>query len=77
MIDTNFKSIIDLLKAFPDEQICIDHLEKLRWNGNVVSPFYKKRYICGIYHSTTRKHLQRYVDEFVFRYDTREEYNSK
>jgi len=39
MINTDFKSIIDLIKAFPDEQNCIDHLEKLRWNGNVVSPF--------------------------------------
>ena len=36
---TEFKSIIDLLKAFPDEQSCIDHLEKVIWNGNVVSPF--------------------------------------
>jgi len=34
-----FKSILDLLKAFPTEQICIAHLETLRWNGNVVSPF--------------------------------------
>ena len=34
-----FKSILDLLKAFPDEQFCIDHLENLRWSGNVVSPF--------------------------------------
>lgn len=34
-----FKSIFDLLKAFPDEQTCISHLEALRWNGNVVSPF--------------------------------------
>jgi len=34
-----FKSIFDLLKAFPDEQTCINHLEALRWNGNVVSPF--------------------------------------
>ncbi|MBS1684124.1 MAG: IS1595 family transposase [Bacteroidetes bacterium] len=34
-----FKSILDLLKAFPTEQACIDHLTKLRWNGNVVSPF--------------------------------------
>lgn len=39
MIDTNFKSILDLLKAFPDEQTCINHLEQLRWNGDVVSPF--------------------------------------
>ncbi len=34
-----FSSIFDLLKAFPTEQSCIDHLERLMWNGNVVSPF--------------------------------------
>jgi transposase-like protein len=34
-----FKSIFDLLKAFPTEQACIDHLEDLRWEGIVVSPF--------------------------------------
>ena len=48
MINTNFNSIIDLLKAFPDEQTCIHHLEELRWNGNIVSPFYpaSKVYKC-------------------------------
>lgn len=35
----NFKSILELLEFFPDEQSCIDLLEKKRWNGNVVSPF--------------------------------------
>jgi len=39
MINTDFNSIIELLKAFPDEQSCIDHLEALRWNGYVISPF--------------------------------------
>ena len=34
-----FKSIFDLIKAFPTEQSCIDHLEKLQWNGYAVSPF--------------------------------------
>ena len=34
-----FKSIFDLLKAFPTEQSCIDHLERLRWDGFPVSPF--------------------------------------
>lgn len=34
-----FKSIFDLLKAFPTEQSCIDHLENLIWNGVPVSPF--------------------------------------
>lgn len=35
----DFNSLIDLFKTFPDEQSCIDHLERLRWNGFVVSPF--------------------------------------
>lgn len=39
MITENFNSILDLFKAFPTEQSCIDHLEKLRWNGFIVSPF--------------------------------------
>lgn len=39
MINADFNSIIELLKAFPDEQSCIEHLEELRWNGYVVSPF--------------------------------------
>ena len=49
MVDTSeFNSILDLIKAFPDEQTCIDHLEYLRWNGNVVSPFdpTSKVYVC-------------------------------
>jgi len=39
MINQDFKSILELIQAFPDEQSCIDHLTELRWNGNVVSPF--------------------------------------
>ena len=39
MINKDFNSIIELLKTFPTEQSCIDHLTELRWNGNVVSPF--------------------------------------
>lgn len=39
MINKDFNSILELINAFPDEQTCIDHLEQLRWNGNVVSPF--------------------------------------
>lgn len=39
MLSKNFNSIIDIVNAFPTEQSCIDHLEFLRWNGNVVSPF--------------------------------------
>jgi transposase-like protein len=39
MISKDLNSILELIKAFPNEQSCIDHLEKLRWNDNVVSPF--------------------------------------
>lgn len=39
MIDKDFNSLIELFDAFPNEQSCIDHLEYLRWHGNVVSPF--------------------------------------
>ncbi|MCP4123369.1 MAG: transposase, partial [Bacteroidetes bacterium] len=39
MINQDFNTILELLQAFPDEQTCINHLEALRWNGNVVSPF--------------------------------------
>lgn len=39
MINFEFKSVIELVKAFPNQQVCIEHLETLRWNGNVISPF--------------------------------------
>ena len=32
-------SIIELIQKFPTEEECYALLEKLRWNGNVVSPF--------------------------------------
>ncbi len=38
-MDFDFKSILDLVKAFPDEQTCMDYLAEMRWNGVVVSPF--------------------------------------
>ncbi len=39
MFNKEVKSVLELIKAFPDEQSCIDHIEKLRWDGNVSSPF--------------------------------------
>ncbi len=36
---TDFKSVVELLDTFKDEQSCIEHLECLPWDGNVVSPF--------------------------------------
>lgn len=38
-MDFDFKSILDLVKAFPDEKTCMDYLAEMRWNGQVVSPF--------------------------------------
>ena len=34
-----FKSLYDLMNAFPNDYYCERHLEKIRWNGYVVSPF--------------------------------------
>ena len=50
MINAEFNTILDLLKTFPNEQSCIDHLESLRWvNADVVSPFdpFSKVYKCA------------------------------
>lgn len=46
---TNFKSIMDLMDVFHNEQSCIDYLEKKCWNDGVItSPFdpESKVYIC-------------------------------
>jgi transposase-like protein len=44
-----------------------------RIHTNTIEGFWSllKRGIIGIYHSTSKKHLQMYVDEFVFRYNTK------
>ncbi|MNJ89863.1 ISXO2-like transposase domain protein [compost metagenome] len=39
MFTTEYKTVLELIKAFPDEQSCIDHLEKILWYKGVVSPF--------------------------------------
>lgn len=55
----------------------VDHGRKQYVQGdvytNTMEGFWSilKRGIIGIYHFTSRKHLQRYVDEFVFRYNSR------
>ena len=49
MIDIDFTSIKELKTTFPDELSCLLHLEKLRWNGYVISPFdpTSKVYTCS------------------------------
>lgn len=55
----------------------INHRAKQYVDGevhtNTIEGFWShlKRSIFGIYHQVTRKHLQQYVDEAVFRYNTR------
>lgn len=34
-----FNSLLELITVFPDEQTCIEYLEYVRWEGNVVSPY--------------------------------------
>ena len=43
------------------------------WHTNSIEGFFSqlKRGIFGIYHHVSPKHLQRYCDEFSFRYNTR------
>jgi transposase-like protein len=60
----------------------IKHNCKEYVNGNIrtntIEGFWSllKRGIIGIYHFVSKKHLQRYIDEFVFRYNTRIEEES-
>lgn len=56
----------------------VDHRAKeyVNENGdtsNAIEGFWShlKRGIIGLYHQVSRKHLQKYVNEFVFRYNTR------
>ncbi len=39
MLDINFENKESLLQTFSTEEKCIAHLEALRWNGKVISPF--------------------------------------
>lgn len=60
------------------EHFIVKHKDGEYVNGkaytNTIEGFWSllKRGIFGIYHFTSKKHLQRYVDEFVYRYNLRE-----
>jgi transposase-like protein len=41
-METKFKNLTDIHKAFPDDKACKEYLEQLRWNGKVVCPH------CGV-----------------------------
>jgi hypothetical protein len=48
MVNQEFESIDEILVSFPNEELCILHLERVRWNGKVASPFdpFSKVYDC-------------------------------
>lgn len=58
---------IDHSKMFADGEVHTNNIE------NFWSNF--KRGIFGIYHHVSKKHLQRYIDEFTFRYNNRNNEN--
>jgi len=52
MINVDFQSKEDIIKAFPSEEACMVHLEQLRWNGFVTSPFDA---ISTVYHCSNSR----------------------
>jgi len=65
------------LNAIYNHQV-VDHsrgqyVNELGHTSNAIEGFWglAKRSIIGIYHKTTRKHLNKYFNEFVFRYNNR------
>jgi transposase-like protein len=81
-VDLNAKHYTDEFRGYNAVSRVYDH-SKVRHgakeyvNGrvhtNTIEGFWSllKRGIVGIYHFTSEKHLQKYVDEFVFRYNSR------
>ncbi len=57
-----------------DKEYCLDDI-----HTNTIEGFWGhfKRMIFGIYHFVSAKHLQRYVDEVVYRYNTRKQSEGK
>lgn len=39
MLNTNIKSVLELVQTFPDEESCIKYLEQIFWDGEPISPF--------------------------------------
>lgn len=73
-----FGAYKDLNKEFAGHGIVL-HDKGEYVNGNVhtntIEGFWSimKRGIIGVYHFTSHKHLQRYCDEYTYRYNTRKE----
>ena len=56
---SSYKSLLDLMNAFPTEKSCIEHLEKLRWPKGIVCP------LCAStrkFHKITRGNIYKCAD---------------
>ena len=62
---------------YPRRHITVNHSEDEYMRGeahtNTVEGFFSllKRGVNGVYHHVSREHLNRYCDEFAFRYESR------
>lgn len=69
-------------KEFKDHQI-VNHGQKEYVNGiahtNTIEGFWSmlKRGVYGIYHHVSKQHIDKYVDEFEYRYNTRKTKDSQ
>jgi transposase-like protein len=78
IISDEFKGYNILAKKTKHIHLRVDHTREFVVSGNIhtnnIENFWGtlKRGILGIYHHVSAKHLQKYVDEFAFRYNTRE-----
>ena len=72
-----FDSLVSLVQYFKDDNICKEFLVTQRWNDDdFVCPYcgqhhYFRRMITGCYHDVSDEHLQSYIDEACFRWNTR------
>lgn len=67
MILSDIEFNLDFIICYKDEYV----VNGFHTNGIENYWSLLKRGIYGIYHSASPKHLQRYCDEFSFRYNTR------
>lgn len=77
VITDGFGAYKDINKVFSGHEIIMhnnDEYVRGMYHTNSIEGVWSllKRSILGIYHYTSAKHLQQYVDETVFRYNTRE-----
>ena len=77
-----------LRRQFPDEQACQQFFEAVRWQKEPMCPHYSRGMIhcntaesfasllecgrVGVFHYMSRDHMSRYLNEFAFRWDSRE-----